>query len=265
MSVVENMRKIFCFDFRSKKWQEFPAYSYEQFAMAIVRNKLFLVGGYNPSRDEYSSHVTEWKDGSWVQVKERQLPIARCDAVAIGYKNFLIVAGGFNGAPLDRVDVLDLDSPGVWQALPSLPQPAYALQSCYHRVGNTNTIWYLVTTSRGCGLDRRKPVFSASLKDLMNGTGQWETIPDPPLDDAGAVTFKGHLLAVGGHDQHSTKKDIHMYFPGTNEWLKVADLQHARHSLACVSLSDRKFVVVGGMEEEVEYSKRVYQYNLRQQ
>ena len=263
MSSVENMRKIFCFDFRHKAWKEFSTYSYEQFALAIVKSRLFVVGGYNPTRDEYSNFVSEWKEGGWVQLRERALPVSRCDAVAVGHGSYLVVAGGFNGIPLDRVDILDLDGPGLWHALPSLPHPAYALQSCWHHTGNT-LIWYLVKTSRGCGLDRRKPVFSASLKDLIDGTALWDIIPDPPLEDSGGVVFKGHLMTVGGHDQHATKKDIHMYFPGTREWLKVGELQHARQSCSCISLSDKKFVVVGGKEEEVEYSTRVYQYNLRQ-
>ena len=264
MSTVENMRKIFCYNFRRTSWSEFSTYSYEQFSLAVVRNRLFVVGGYSPLKDEYSSFVSEWKDGSWVQMKDRPLPVSRCDAVTIGYKSYLVVAGGFNGVPLDRVDVLDLETQSLWHMLPSLPQPAYALQSCSYRTNGT-AIWYLMSTSRGCGLDRRKPVYAVSLKDLIDDAVSWETIPDPPLDDAGAVAFKGHLMAVGGHDQHATKKDIHMYFPGTNEWLRVGELQHVRHSCSCVSLSEKKFVVVGGKEEETEYSCRVYQYNLRQQ
>ena len=45
-----------------------------------------------------------------------------------------------------------------------------------------------------------------------------------------------------------------MYFPGTSEWLTVASLKHPRHSITCVSLLDRKFVVLGGKDESAEYS-----------
>lgn len=236
--------------------------------MAVVKDKLLLIGGYDSLKDEYSSRVSEWKDANWSNMQDNPLPTPRSDAVAVGYKSWLIVAGGFNGKPLDRVDILDLDNFGQWHSLAPLPEPAYALQSCVFRNtsrANGITLWYLMNTSRGCGLDHRKPVFSVSLKHLVEGRGAWATLPDPPLNNSGAVTIKGHLLAIGGQDQHATKKDMHMYFHGTNEWLKVGELQYARHSCSCVALSDNKFVVVGGKDEENEYSCRVYQYDVRQQ
>lgn len=264
----DNKRKILRFDCRRTRWEEFSTYYYEHFSMAVVKNRLLLVGGYDSIKDEYSSRVSEWKDVNWVTMKDHPLPTPRSDAVAVGYRSCLIVAGGFNGSrPLDRVDILDLDSYGQWHSLSPLPEPAYAMQSCVFRNNNQEngaTLWYLMSMGRGCGLDRRKPVFSVSLKHLVEGSGSWVVLPDPPLNNSGAVTIKGHLLAIGGHDQHTTKKDIHMYFHGTNEWLKVGDLQHSRHSCSCVSLSDNKFVVVGGKDEEKEYSCRVYQYDVKQ-
>ena len=236
--------------------------------MVVVKsNKLLLVGGYNPVKDEYSSRVSEWRENNWVNLNDCPLPTPRSNAVAVGFRNFLIVAGGFNGKPLDRVDILDIDSLGQWHSLASLPEPAYGLQSCVFRNTsrtNNTTLWYLVSTNRGCSLDRRRPVFSISLRHLVEGHGTWAVLPDPPLSNCGAVTVKGHLLAIGGHDQHATKKDMHMYFHGTNEWLRVGELQHSRDSCSCVALSDSKFVVVGGKDDEKEYSGLVYQYDVRQ-
>lgn len=238
--------------------------------MAVVKNRLLLVGGYDPVKDKYSSRVSEWKDGRWISLNDYPLPTPRSDVVAVGFKNWLVVAGGFNGRPLDRVDILDLECLGEWHSLAPLPEPAYALQSCTFKNSsraNSTMLWYLISTSRGCGLDRHRPVFAVSLNHLIDGRGKWAVLPDPPLNNSGAVTVKGHLLAIGGHDQHATKKDLHMYFHGTNEWLKVGELQHARHSCTCVTLSDSnsKFVVVGGKDDENEYSSLVYQYDIRQQ
>ena len=267
MSTGDNKRKILRFDFRRKCWESFSAYYYEYFAMAVVKKKLLIIGGYDSVKDEYSNRVSEWKDNRWISMPNNPLPTPRCDAVAVGYKSFLIVAGGFYGTPLDRVDMLDLDGMGQWHSLVSLPEPAYALQSCIFRNPSQpdgTTLWYLVSTSRGCGLDQRRPVFAVSLQHLVQGCTTWAVLPDPPLNNSGAVTVNGQLLAVGGHDQHAIKKDLHMYFHGTNQWLRVGELEHCRHSCSCVALSDSKFVVVGGKDVENEYSPLVYRYNLRQ-
>ena len=74
--------------------------------------------------------------------------------------------------------------------------------------------------------------------------------------------MRGHLLAVGGRDKHTERKEIYMYFPGTSEWLNVASLEYPRHSITCVPLSDKKFVVLGGKDESAEFSTKVDQYNM---
>ncbi len=235
--------------------------------MAVVMEKLLVVGGYNAMKDEYSNRVSEWREVgcNWVRIQGSPLPIPRADAAAVGYKKWLIVAGGFNGNPLDRVDILDCENFGQWHSLLSLPEPVYSLQSTfYHDTSRSNgvALWYLVGTNRGSGLKRRKPVFCVSIPQLIEGRAYWSIIPDPPLTNSGAVTVRGHLLAVGGSDQQP-KKDVHMYFPGTNEWLKVSEIQYPRHSCSCVALTNKKFVVVGGGEGvEEEYSCKVDQYTI---
>lgn len=266
--VGDNKRRIVRFDLLKAKWEEFSLYLYEFFTMGVVLGKLLVVGGYDTSKDEYSNRLSEWREVgcNWVRIQGSPLPTPRADAVAQGYKKWLIVAGGFNGAPLDRVDILDCESYGQWHTLSMpLPEPAYALQSAFYQDSSTGTaLWYLMGTSRSCGLSRRRPVFFISLTNLLERRGSWAVLPDPPLSNPGAVTVRGHLLAVGGHDQHGCKKDVHMFFFGTNEWLKVSELQYPRHSVSCVALSNQKskFVVLGGRDEEEEYSCKVDQYNI---
>ena len=236
--------------------------------MAVVMSKLYIIGGYNVVKDEYSSRVSEWSDigSNWVAVSGDPLQTPRADAVAIGYRKWLIIAGGFNGVPLNTVECIDCETFSSSYVLPSLPEPAYAMQSAiYHDTSRSNgvAIWYLMRTGKGCGLDGRRPVFSVSLPHLIEKRTTWSVLPDPPLSNSAPVTVRGHLLAVGGRDQHACKKDIHMYFPGTNEWLKVADIQYPRHSCSCIPLSDKKFVVLGGQEKDVEYSCKVDQFDIK--
>ena len=265
----DNKRRILKFDIHTGRWDIFSVYLYEHFSMSVVMGKLLIVGGYDSIKDRYSDRVSEWSERgyNWVCISGSPLPTPRADAVTVGFKKWLIVAGGFNGVPLDKVDLLDCDGFGQWYSLTSLPKPAYAMQSAFFydtAQGNEMALWYLMSTSRGCGLNRRRPVYFVRLHNLIERRGSWTVLPDPPLINSGAVTVKGHLLAVGGSDKHSAKKDIHMYFPGTNEWLKVAVLQYSCHSCSCAPLSDKntKFIVVGGQGEGEEYLCKMVQYNI---
>ena len=234
--------------------------------MAVVQGKLYLVGGFNPTQDEYSNRVSQWnEEGKYWSSINRDLPVARCDSAAIGYNRYLIVAGGFNGEPLDTVNILDCENFGHWQTLCALPSPAYALQSTSYISVTRNrnvALWYLLSSSRGSGITQNRPVYAISLQNLVERRGTWSVIPDPPFADSGVVTMRGHLLAVGGRDKHAERKEIYMYFPGTCEWLNVASLEYPRHSVTCLPLSDKKFVVLGGKDESSEYSTKVDQYNM---
>ena len=269
----DNKRRIIRFDLLKSKWEEFSLYLYENFSMAVVMGKLYALGGYDAVKDEYSNRLSEWREVgcNWVRIQGSSLPVPRADAVAVGYKKWLIVAGGFNGLPLDRVEILDCENFGQWHSIGTpLPEPAYAFQSTLYQNPNTGAaLWYLMSTNRGRKVGQPRNVFFISLTNLIERRGTWAVLPEPPLSDSGAVTVRGQLLAIGGHDrqtgkkdQNACKKDVYMYFFGTNEWLKVSELQYPRHSCSCVQLSDKKFVILGGADEESEYSCRVDQYNI---
>lgn len=268
----DNKRRIVRFDLLKSKWEEFSLYLYEDFAMSVVLGKLLVAGGYDAVKDEYSNRVSQWREvgSNWVRIAGSSLPVPRAGAVAVGYSKWLIIAGGFNGTPLDRVEILDCENFGQWHTLNTpLPEPAYALQSTLYQNSSGTALWYLMSTNRGRKVGQPRHVFFISLEHLIERRGAWAVLPEPPLSDSGAVTVRGHLLAVGGHDRHSRKKeqnackkDVYMFFFGTNEWLKVSEIQYPRHSCSCVQLSDKKFVVIGGADEEADYSCRVDQYNI---
>ena len=154
--------------------------------------------------------------------------------------------------------MLDCEHFGQWQTLCSLPQPAYAIAYFHTTRNRTIALWYLLSSSRGCGISQNHLVYAISLQHLVEKCGSWSFIPNPPYADSGVVTMRGHLLAVGGREKHTERKKIYMYFPGTSKWLNVASLKYPRHSITCVSLSDidREFVVLGGKDESAEYSTR---------
>ena len=249
-------KRILEYSISSQTWGEFPMYMFSLFAVAVLQNQLLLVGGFNDMRDEYSSRVSVWtKQGSYWR-NLTAMPTCRSEVAAVGYKRWLVVAGGFqHSGGLDVVEVLD-SSTSQWSVAESLPEPCVGLRSTMvmDPSGSGNDVWYLL--GEGTLKMNRRPAFAVSLPLLTShaGSGQgiiaWKILPQPPYKSSGAVSVRGFLLVVGGKDGHTQRQDVHIYLPGTCEWLHVADLPSARHSCACASLLDSKFVVYGGKEKE---------------
>ena len=262
---VDNVQQVMFYR-QDRGWGLLGKYSLSLFAMAVLEGRLLLlIGGYNLPLDTYSSELVQWDRGGrfWRSIF-KPMPTPRSDAAALGYKQYLLVAGGSNGVEnLTTVEVLDTRTV-EWSTVAPLPIPIEGLiQSISHvdPAHPQSDTWYLMGWEKGL---RNPPnTFSISLEHLVRqvrGDSQsaaWAQLPDPPLACCGAVTFRGCLLAVGGKDKQSgKKKDIYLYLPGTCEWLRVAELPTARHSCSCISLSSEEFLVVGGCES-TEFSTRV--------
>ena len=239
--------------------------------MAVVNGKLFAIGGYNANsaRDPYSNLVHEYNEEgrNWVPLPECcNLPTKRDNASAIGYHDWLIVAGE-GSRNQTRIDALNCTERKQWVSLADLPMPAHNLQSASYvktgpgRHSDEVSLWYMTGT---VGLDKKQPTYYVPIKDLLPPKRtQWTKIRDPPLQNSGAVTFRGYLLAVGGVDIHGRKSSkVHMYFPGTREWLTVAELKSPRSKCACVAVSDSKFFVLSGEDNGHKYSQHVESYNV---
>ena len=253
-------KRILEYDVSSQTWGEFPVYVLRLFAIAVLGDEVLLVGGFDDVKDEYSNRVSAYvKQGSHWR-KHTAMPTPRCEVAAVGYKRWLVVAGGFNGSTtLDVVEVFD-SSTSQWSTVPSLPKPSRSLRSAVavDPSGSGKDVWYLL--GKG-GQQNRMPAFATSLSLLSSqaggggaGLNPWSLLPPPPFDCSGAVAVRGFLLAVGGKQRHAQQQEVYIYLPGTCEWLNVASMPSARHSCSCTSLLvDSKFVVFGGRETK-DYS-----------
>ena len=248
-----------------KGWGLLGKYKHTLFAMAVLEERLLLIGGYNLTVDKYSNELVEWVNiGRLWRPVFKPMPTARSDAAALGYDQYLLVAGGSNGGEqLTVFEVLDTNVE-EWTTLAPLPVPIEGLTQSTTYVNSNHPhldTWYLMGWEKG--LLNPPSVFSVSLEQLVQQAKEgtqaaiWAQLPNPPLACCGVVAFQGCLLAVGGKDKKAAKrKDIYLYLPGTCEWLHVADLPTPRHSSCCFSPSSKEFLVIGGCED-VEFSTRV--------
>ena len=261
---VDNQQQVM-FYHKNKGWGMLGKYSHSLFAMAVIQGRLLvLVGGYDVVMDSYSNRIVQWDhQGKYWHPIYTPMPTARSDAAAVGYKHYLVVAGGSNGVQnLTTVEVLDTQTV-QWTTVAPLPAPIEGLIQSVPLVDPARPqadTWYLMGWEKG--LRQPAHTFSLSLDQLvaqLRGEDKvaWARLPDPPLACCGAVTFRGCLLALGGKDRHGVKKrDVYLYLPGTCEWLRVAELPVARHSCTGFPLSSSEFLVVGGTEA-TQFSTRV--------
>ncbi len=97
------------FDFTSsKQWSTLPTVSYGCFSLAVLRGQLVLVGGWDAAARKNISRLLVWdaRLSTWTRSLP-PMPTARSEPAALGYNEYLLVAGGWDGwKTLDIVEIL---------------------------------------------------------------------------------------------------------------------------------------------------------------
>ena len=194
------------------KWAGLPPPPVIQFTLATVMDQLFVVGGKDAATEKtvntlytYNERALQWSESNLAMPTAQTLP------AAIGYRDHLIVAGGWssNDSRVSDVNVLDLASNKckIAQSLPETDLDAY----CPALV---NEVLYLVGGNT-------RTVLRAYVPTLISGTmfGVWETVRNAPCYWSAPVAIGNTILIVGGEHKSSGDKipssSIHMYDPTT--------------------------------------------------
>ena len=232
-------------------WRTLPRCQCKYFAMAVLQNQLTLVGGWEVSTRRVTNQISVWDSQRWTHPYP-PMPTPRHSPAVVTYINWLVVAGGNDGSSsLSTVEIMDATNKQWYTAVP-LPVGCYEMTSavvgdeCYFMGGSTRPA--TVT----------KQVFYGSLPDITSQAvyhfassstitpAQWHTLPDTPLEYSAALALHGSLLALGGcHDIHYSSA-IHLYQPGSRQWVKVGDSPTARSHYSCTLLPSGEILVVGG-------------------
>ena len=244
---------VMTYDISKGKWATLPPYRAFGCAMTAINNQLVLVGGSEHHYDGSSKVVGVWDPDKkqWTHPYP-EMHTAREWCSAVVHNEWLVVAGGrlASGAILSSVEVMNTNSK-QWYAGPPTPISWYSMKTatvgeeCYFMGGNNAT---------------RSPtntVYSVSLSALMTGLnsstrkGQiWKEISGLQTTLSTPLSISGSLIAVGGMDKNSKAVTaIHLYQPGTGEWVKVGDLPTPRKYFTCAMITDREMVVAGGWSE----------------
>ena len=249
---------IMAFDVTYGKWTTLPPYRTCFFAMSTINNQLVLVGGED--HGSASKVLGVWcADNKQWTYPYPEMHTARSECSAVVYNEWLVVAGGFSVVsggvfgrkPLSSVEVMNIDSK-EWFAGPPTPAPWYHMKTA--TVGD---VWYFMggcsTLYKGTNM-----VYSVSLSALTTGMNSsnasrneiqiWKEVSELQTTFSFPLSISGSLLAVGGKDKYrDSVTAIHLYQPGTGEWVKVGDLPAPpRCEYTCAMITDREMLVAGG-------------------
>ena len=239
---------ILSYTFSLGKWAKLLQYKACDFSMTALNQQLVLVGD---SGADFSRVLGVWEEDMkcWIHPYPEMLT-GRCACSAIGYNEWLVVAGGFNGGrSLSTVEVLNTYTL-QWHTGPPTPMPWYDMKTaivgdtCYFMGGNINAS---PTTA----------VFSASIQALTSdvitransGQQAWKEVPELCLTGVTPLSIGVSLFAVGGLSgkQIQPVTAIHVYHPVSGEWERIGDLPSPRYNCTCAMLpTSCEIMVVGG-------------------
>jgi hypothetical protein len=207
----------------------------ENFGLAVVSDQLMAIGGtYKNSGAIDEVWAFNPATAAWSQPFPR-MPTSRSWASAIGFKRWVIVAGG---AGKKCVEVLDTVTKEWYNAI-ALPRetarPSLTILQ--------ETLYVVMEKSM---ISISLPVLIADAMSHNKDPTQWDRLPDTLTSQPALVAFHGHLLAVGAFDAPSTT--IAMYLPLFKQWQTVAELLTPRESCSCLVLPEtkNKILVIGG-------------------
>ena len=241
------------YNITSEKWSKLPPYRALEFAMAVIKNQLVLVGGSESGGHSSKVGVLRTESKKWTHPYP-EMPTARSQCSAVFYNEWLVVAGGMGDGDvrLSSVEVMNTDTK-QWCASPPTLAPWRSMKtaivddSCFFMGGYTDAP--SLTTK----------VYSVSLPGLISQlcSGErskhdvWKEIPGLQTTCSTPLSINGSLLAVGGMDKDGKPVPaIHLYQPDNGEWVKVGDLPTPRHDCTCAMVAEREILVTGGCDRQ---------------
>lgn len=239
------------------RWLKLERFPYRWFAMAVLRDKLTLVGGRTSTWPSMMvNRVAVWgtkgMSQQWTDPYPR-MPTRRALPAVATYNHWLVVAGGWNDINLDTVELLNTDSQ---QWLSTTPLP---LKCCNMTTTIVEDHLYLLGgTLSNQVLSIHLPTITAQSPNITKSSAQWHNLPPTPLEWSAGIALCGSLLAVGGNDSNDcASKAIYVYQPDTKEWSKIGDLPTERSHCSCTLLPSGEILVAGGFKSSGYPSSRV--------
>lgn len=233
---------VYSYTVHEDTWTKLPVCKYGYSALAVIRDKLTTIGGWD-NQLMVTNSLLSLIGNAWEE-SFPPMPTNRMHPAAVSSSTYLVVAGGRKtqqGDSLATVEVMNTDTL-QWSTASSLPEVVGLSQMviCAERFYLSNS---------------ENDVFSCCVADLLqsidsdsgDGDSVWTRLPNIPTQwYSSLATLKGRVLAIGGADGDSPTGNIHCYDTATNSWSVVGEMPTPRSAVLPVVLPSNDIVVVGG-------------------
>ena len=262
----EDGHQVFQYDESRDEWSCLPHCQVGLFAMDQFAGYLITVGGKIHAGVTGKVYCFNERSAKWEEFL-KPMPTARCSPSVATTQSSIVASGGFTGgkAVCTTVEVYSSET-SQWHTADPLPVPCGMMTSV-----TIADNWYQMG---GIGADTINipTVLYAHLTDLIqkatspthqsaSDMSVWKILPDAPLRTSAAASLSGSLLAVGGYNLGiPSSQAVHVFLPFTNSWVRVAtgELPEPCRAGAAVQLSCNQLLVVGGRDNQLMRTKRVF-------
>lgn len=252
----KNSYRLDIYNPTSNQWSSPITTPYSWFAMTVLDSKLLIAGGITKDL-KISKKILVLNAGHWEDYSE--MPSAKYQTTAVGYKSMLIIIGGMTKMEGERIklstiELLDTTN-GFWYTCNSLPSPFCQLKAVV-----IDEKLYLLGGFNVAGSSSQ--IIFASLDTISNNDHKlnWQSLPNSSWNFSSAAVLHKFLVTVGGRkssDITSQTREVCILNPSTGLWECITNIPEARSLPAVVGMDD-KIVVIGGTDMNRKYSKDVW-------
>ena len=262
---------VYAFTCTTTQWSTLQSCPYEDFTLTNINAQLTTVGGcdYNSWPPAPTNKVfTHSTDEKWIE-QYPPMPTKRKLAAVHSTNTHVIVIGGSDGVRLTATEILDLETQ-QWSTASPVPYGIYLAtmslcgETLYLMGGNTVCFNYnLLTCNIKELLQSTHLAVTPSSTETQpppspTHTKVWHMITGVPVSRSASANIQGHLLSIGGKDEHNkSSAQIYKFNSDTSEWSVVGHMTMPRSSCLAAVLPDNLFVVGGcdiGVTDETEIS-----------
>lgn len=258
---------IYQYDPDTDEWSTLTTSPVWFFAMAVIQDKLTVVGGFDPALQSCSNKLFAWNERALTWLNSiPDMPTARMHASAVTMGTSLVVAGGRNSTTaLTTVEVFSLESMQWYSAHPLLLERS-SMRTVLH-----SDYWYLLggerqgfATARAVCTPLQSLIDSALHKS--GSVSRFKAIPSLPTSYSAISVLGGTIVCVGGRQgsDNITTAAIFALSADPLSWLEVGELPLPLTNSTAVALSDGEILVIGGQEDAGNDTNLVYRIYLEE-
>ena len=229
----------------------------DQFLLHTIGGIKRKINRKNKGEEEFTDHIYQLTNREWTCSSiYPKLRTQRSQVTVVFSDGCLIIAGGNSAhGPVNTVDVLIVTyQDKVWREVASLPYKVFRPSGCV-----CNGVLYIL----GGYVSPFGPIRSvcvATVSQLVesnsNDQNIFNTIKDLELYDSACVSFRNHILAIGGWkklgsaltDQPKGTKLVHVYDMSRNIWKELKGQLSEPRCFAFAAAFEDKIMLVGGYD-----------------